>query len=292
MSARARPAVRARVLEPVGVAVVAVERGGRRVELEDRLPESVGEGVDGRRLGVGQGHGRVSCGARRDVVALGVPRDGVAYRAGAAVALEATSETGASARARALDRRVEPEVRLEVGEVERVAGQERAQVVGLDDVPRPGVEGGPQQRRAGELVADELGPFRGDDQEADQVRRPAGSGRACAGAARRASPSTRPRTGSATLPRTYQIAVDLGELLDGRADARRGRARSSPASSRSPRSPPLAEPPRLLAPADPDPHPSRWPASAIVARRSVCSWLRRSRSSLVTIRSGVLARLR
>ena len=31
---------RARVLEPVGVALVAVERGGRRIELEDRLPRS------------------------------------------------------------------------------------------------------------------------------------------------------------------------------------------------------------------------------------------------------------
>ncbi len=44
----AAPGPRARVLEPVGVALVAVERGGRRVQLEDRLPEAVGEVVDGR----------------------------------------------------------------------------------------------------------------------------------------------------------------------------------------------------------------------------------------------------
>ena len=50
---------RARVLEAVGVALVAVERGGRRVELEDRLPEPVGEVVDGR---VGSGRAGSRCG--------------------------------------------------------------------------------------------------------------------------------------------------------------------------------------------------------------------------------------
>src|SRR6185295_2804493 len=43
------------ILESIGVAVVAIERGGRRVELEDRLPEAVGEVVDGRG-GFGDGH--------------------------------------------------------------------------------------------------------------------------------------------------------------------------------------------------------------------------------------------
>ena len=38
---------RRRVLEPVGVPFVAVERGGRRIELEDALPEAVGQGVHG-----------------------------------------------------------------------------------------------------------------------------------------------------------------------------------------------------------------------------------------------------
>ena len=54
-----------RVLEPVRVALVAVERGGRRVELEDGFPEAVREVVDGRRRGIGQGHARVSCSPRR-----------------------------------------------------------------------------------------------------------------------------------------------------------------------------------------------------------------------------------
>ena len=49
----AGPSVGTGILEPVGVAVVAVERRGRRIELEDRLPETVGEIVDGRgRFGV------------------------------------------------------------------------------------------------------------------------------------------------------------------------------------------------------------------------------------------------
>ena len=43
-----RPAGRARVLEPVVVALVAVDRRGRRIELEELLPEAVGELADGR----------------------------------------------------------------------------------------------------------------------------------------------------------------------------------------------------------------------------------------------------
>jgi hypothetical protein len=45
------------VLEPVGVARVTVERRGRRVELEDAFPETVGEVVHGRRH---IGHGGLS----------------------------------------------------------------------------------------------------------------------------------------------------------------------------------------------------------------------------------------
>ena len=55
-AADACPALGTRVLEPVGVALVAVERRGRRVELEDRFPEPVGEVVDRRQGGVGKGH--------------------------------------------------------------------------------------------------------------------------------------------------------------------------------------------------------------------------------------------
>ena len=57
---RARPAGPG-ILEAVVVALVAVDRRGGRVELEDRLPEPVGEVVDGRRLGVAGGHVGVSC---------------------------------------------------------------------------------------------------------------------------------------------------------------------------------------------------------------------------------------
>ena len=64
MSARVRGAARRRrVLEPVGVALVAVERGGRRVELEDALPEPVGEVVDGARAW-SVTEGALRCGAR------------------------------------------------------------------------------------------------------------------------------------------------------------------------------------------------------------------------------------
>ena len=52
---------RARVIETVGVALVAVERRGDRIELEERLPEAFGEGVDGRWLEVRHGHAWVSC---------------------------------------------------------------------------------------------------------------------------------------------------------------------------------------------------------------------------------------
>ena len=56
-AARRRPPGRPRVVEPVGIAFVAVERRRRRVQREDRLPESFGEGVDGRGIDIGIGHG-------------------------------------------------------------------------------------------------------------------------------------------------------------------------------------------------------------------------------------------
>ena len=45
----ASPTLGSRVLETVGISVVAIERRGRRIELEDRLPETIGEVVDRRR---------------------------------------------------------------------------------------------------------------------------------------------------------------------------------------------------------------------------------------------------
>src|SRR4051812_31766303 len=69
----------------------------------------------------------------------------------------------------AFDCRVEPKVRLEAVERQRVCGEEREQVVPLEDVPVPLVHRGAQQRRAFELVADESGSFRRHDEEADDV---------------------------------------------------------------------------------------------------------------------------
>ena len=51
-----RSAGRARILETIGVALVAVDGRGRRIELQDPLPEPVGQGVDRRDGVVGQGH--------------------------------------------------------------------------------------------------------------------------------------------------------------------------------------------------------------------------------------------
>ena len=59
----ARPTGWRRILHAVGIAVVAVERGSRRAEFQDRLPEALGEFVDGCLGRIGQGHGGVSCGA-------------------------------------------------------------------------------------------------------------------------------------------------------------------------------------------------------------------------------------
>ena len=135
MSARAlaRPAGDG-ILEPVGVALVAVERGGRRVELEDRPPRSgrrasstgeVGSVIVGGRLRSCAGEGR-HAGGRPRSVAVRVPR-----RRGAD-ASRSTPATGRSAAeqrhllAAALDHRIQAEERLEVGEVGRSRGEERS----------------------------------------------------------------------------------------------------------------------------------------------------------------------
>src|SRR5207249_3784229 len=65
--------------------------------------------------------------------------------------------------------RVEPQKRLEVGQRGLVARGPRSQVVRLEDVPVAGVRRLAEERRALELVADELGPLRCDHEEADEV---------------------------------------------------------------------------------------------------------------------------
>src|SRR5262245_38297660 len=67
-----------------------------------------------------------------------------------------------------LDHGVEAEQRLEVVEVRLVRLEERAEVVPLHDVPALLLDRAPQQRRAIELVADEVRPFGRDGQEADE----------------------------------------------------------------------------------------------------------------------------
>ncbi len=166
-------------------------------------------------------------------------------------------------------------------ELRLVALGEGAQVVRLEDVPVAGLEGRPQERRALELVADQLGPLgrrrRGTGRDPDR----AGSGRRGAAAARRASPSTRPRRASSSGP--------------GSARSRR------PGRSTSPRALPTWGGPdaelRIVEPGARLRRPSRWPCSrleiqtrspsrwprfASEAISSLCSWVRRSRSSAVS----------
>ena len=155
----------------------------------------------------------------------------------------------------------------------------------------PVVERRAQERRAGELVADELGPLRGDDEEPDE--RVVGRDPRVA-AEQRLAEHRRPfdLEQEGDLAADVPDAVDLGEVLAGAADPAEVGAAARAASSRSP-SRPAAVPPGLLA----RPIQTRMPQPVAGRRRwrassSVCSWLRRSRSSPVTSRSGVLARLR
>ncbi len=121
----------------------------------------------------------------------------------------------------------------------------------LDDVPVGRLERLAQQRRARELVADQLGPLRGDDEEPDErlVGRDPG-----VPAEQRLAEHRRPLDleQEGDLAADVPDAVDLGEVLDGAADPAEVGALLA-GSSRSPSSPPL-EPPGLLAPADPDAH--------------------------------------
>src|SRR5258708_21779104 len=83
---------------------------------------------------------------------------GLAYREAAGFAVRASEQR--QLLSGPFDEWVEAEIRLEVGQVERIAGQEGSQVTGFDDVPRPLVEGRAKQGRALQLVAHELGSLR------------------------------------------------------------------------------------------------------------------------------------
>ena len=125
-------------------------------------------------------------------------------------------------------------------------------MVRLDDVPGAGVEGGPQERRAVELVADELGPLGSDHQEADQavVGRDPG-----VLAQDRLAEHRRPLDleQEADLAADVPDAVDVGQLLGGRADDPEVRALLPVVEEVAEGA--AADPPRLLATADPDAHP-------------------------------------
>src|SRR3990172_4338625 len=69
----------------------------------------------------------------------------------------------------ALDLGVEPEVRRQAVEVGALAGNERTQMIGLEDMPVVRFELPAQERRALELEAHQLDPLRKDDQEAHQL---------------------------------------------------------------------------------------------------------------------------
>ena len=126
-------------------------------------------------------------------------------------------------------------------------------MVGLEDVPRAVTHRSAQERRAGDLVADELRPLRARSRGSGSGRLRAGSGRGGGAAARRASPSIRPRTASRSCPAdTRWRRPRRGRRRHGRSGPAMAGPRSGP--RRSPRVPePVSA--RLLAATDPDPHP-------------------------------------
>ena len=164
-----RPAGRARVLEAVVVALVAVDGRGRRVELEDRLPEPVGElrrparssgsdGVTGVLQGWAEGRdvGRSGYRRRRGSAVGRGPVGAASARRTAASCSPHRSTSGSS-----------PRYGSRSSRLELVAVEERPEVVPLQDVPVVALERLAEERRPLELVADELGPLRGDDEEPD-----------------------------------------------------------------------------------------------------------------------------
>ena len=167
-------ALRSRVGEAVGVARVAVDGGDGRLELEHRLPVAVGQVVDGRGERIGRCHGGVvlldvGAGQAR-LPATGDDRVPRARRSPCRL-----RHTGRVSRRRAASgRRGARSIGSSPSSGSRSArsgcssARNRPQVVRLDDVEAARLERGPQQRRAVQLVAHELGPLRRDDEEADE----------------------------------------------------------------------------------------------------------------------------
>src|SRR6266446_2557974 len=151
-----------------------------------------------------------------------------------------------------LHERVESDVGLEVADIKQIARQKRTHVIPLDDVPVVPGDRLAQERRSLELVANELGPLGGNDQEANQrVTR------------RDPAVATQQRIAEHRGPLDFEQegdpaadvpdAVDVGDLVGGPADHAERRpclAIVEPVGET-----PRAQPSNLLALADPGTHP-------------------------------------
>ena len=237
----------------VVVARVAVDRRADRAELLEALPEAVGELVDGGRLGhaaassvraggAPAGRGRRGPPGRLRVAAIGVSNRPELLRP-------------------ALDRRLQPEVRLEVGEVQRLALQPGPEVRPQDHVP---VRRSPcASRRTGDASSLWRASSRRsgrDGEEADDplVRRDAG-----VPAQQDVAEHRRPLD----LEQERRAAALVPDAVDRLAVLLRARARSSGTTARARggieevAERPVADPAGLVAPPDPDAHPE--PVAAV-----------------------------
>ena len=188
---RLAPGLR-RVVQPVVVAGVAVDRRRRRVQAEELLPERGADLVHRGRLGRRLGHAG-SPGRRQAVwVDAAERRRGYPAARDGAPAVSRTAPAGP----RPLDVRVEAQQRLEVRERRRRRARPVAEVVRLEQVPAAGLERVAQERRPVELVADELGALREHDEEPHDAVVVGHPGMAAEDGLAAASPSTRPPTGT------------------------------------------------------------------------------------------------
>ena len=263
---RARPA-RAGVLEPVVVALVAVDVAVDRVELEDRLPEAVGELVDGR--------GRIGHGSLRWARGGLAGWSGRAGRRGRSDRAGSTGPRASPAPGSALEQR--HLLAATARRPDRARGTARGRR-GRARRARGTSAGGPHLRmcQLPSSIASRSSGERSSLWRTSSVRSGAmtrkrtialvgaGSGRGGAAAARRASRSTRPRTGTRALPRMYQMQSTSASSSAARLmPAEVGLALAVVEAVAQAPAAPIRR--RLLAPADPDPHPE--PVAAVGEQR-------------------------
>ena len=261
----------ARVLQAVGVAFVAVDRRGGRIELEDRLPEPVGEIVDRRRSGRESVTSESPAGARPSSRAV-VPSVARSLAPVGAGVPDQLSNRGICSPLRSMAGS-RPRYGSRSSRSSGSRAEERPQVVRLDDVPGRRHRGRPAAAASARACS---GPARCAPGAMTRNRTSASSGGIRAWRRRSGSPSIAVHSTSnrnATLPRTYQMQSTSASVLGRRADAARGRR--ALAGRRAGR---RAAPSRCRRVCSRRPIqtriPSRWPASAIAASSSVCSWLR------------------